>query len=86
MTIKVTYCGERAPDYEHFAADCWDHPEAQKATARYAEIVASATLEVVQVDLYLERHVYSMTSWDQWFRPGRGGTRRALGDTIDLDT
>ncbi len=66
VTVKTTYAGDREPDYAHWAADSYEHPEAKKALAYYRAALKSKTLEVVKVEIYRELMLYTQTLWERW--------------------
>lgn len=72
VTVKITYTPGRDPEYHHWAADSWDHPEAKKALAFYNEMLAGKTLEVTKLEIYKETHAYSMALWERWEREPSG--------------
>lgn len=72
VTVKITYAGDREPEYHHWAADTPDHPEAAKARRFYNEIVDGRTLDVVKVEIYRELMVYTQTLWERWEKEPSG--------------
>lgn len=69
VTVKITYAGDREPEYHHWAADSVDfHPEGKKARAFYEKTLRDKTLEVAKVELYKEHHAYQMTLSERWER------------------
>lgn len=72
VTVKITYAGDRAPEYHHWAADSSSHPEAAKAKRFYQEMLDGKTAEVVKVEIYKETHAYSMALWERWEKEPSG--------------
>lgn len=72
ITVKITYAGDRKPEYHHWAADSTSHPEFGKAMAFYRETLDGRTLEVVKVEIYKETHAYSMALVERWEREPSG--------------
>ena len=72
VTVKITYAGDREPEYHHWAADEFHHPEAEKARRFYNEMLDGKTLEVVKVEIYKELHAYIMTLWERWEKEPSG--------------
>lgn len=66
VTVKITYAGDRKPEYHHWAADQIDHVEAKKARKFYDETLAAKSLEVTKVEIYKETHAYTMRLWERW--------------------
>lgn len=68
VTVKITYAGDRKPDYHHWPADSIHHPEGKKAMAFYNEMLAGKTLEVSKLEIYKETHAYAMALVERWDR------------------
>lgn len=66
VTVKITYAGDRKPDFHHWAADSTNHPEGVKAMAFYRKALEEKTLEVSKVEIYKETHAYTMRLVERW--------------------